>query len=377
MKLLYITQMYPSEELPQYCVFLHLQVKALIRNGVGITVVIPTTEKESCQTQYDGVSVIYLHYKDYSRTALYPLVCRELKKELGRFEDVSRFDAVYAIHAPANILDFARSAAQSARKPLIVHYRGYNIFEEYHKEPKAFLSDPEKVREKVVKASALSIGVSHKTVEIITKRFPDAPVAVVYNGVDAQLFSSDASVEKHDGIRLVCVANLIPIKGHKYLFDAVKQILQKHEDLLLTTDIVGRGSYENELKSYVEENKIPGVTFHGYVGHEKVARFVQSSDIFVLPSVYESFGNVCLEAMACQKPVVIFEGQGIDELIEDGVSGMIAKKADTSDLADKIERLIDDPALRDSIAENARKTAKEYTWDASAKSIIKALEGVI
>ncbi len=377
MKLLYVTQMYPSEELPQYCVFLHLQVKALIRNGVKITVVIPTVERESCRTQYDGVDVVYLRYQDYSRSVMYPLVCRQLKKELGRFEDVSQYDAVYAIHAPASVLDFARSAARSAKKPLVVHYRGYNIFEEYNKEPKVFLSNPEKVREKVVRASALSIGVSKKTVDIITNRFADAPVAVVYNGVDSELFSCDHQADPHDGIRLLCVANLIPIKGHKYLFDAVRQILQKHDDLRLTTDIVGRGSYEKELRSYVEDNQIRGVKFHGYVGHEEVARFVQSTDIFVLPSVYESFGNVCLEAMACQKPVVIFEGQGIDELIEDGVSGMVAKKADTADLAEKIERLIDDPALRETIAENARITAKQYTWDASAKNIIKALEGVI
>lgn len=377
MKLLYITQMYPNEELPQYCVFLHLQVKALLQNGVDITVVIPTVEKDSLQTKFDGVKVIYLRYKDYSRSALYPLVCRQLMKELSRFEDIASCDAVYAIHAPAGILDFARTAAKSARKPLIVHYRGYNIFEEYVKEPKVFLSDPERVREKVVKDSALSIGVSEKTVDIIKERFPDAPVAVVYNGVDSDLFSSDDKSEPHEGIRLLCVANLIPIKGHKYLFDAVKQLSKKYSDLSLTTDIVGRGSYEEELKRYVKEQKIPGVRFHGYVGHDEVARFVQSTDIFVLPSVYESFGNVCLEAMACRKPVVIFEGQGIDELIEDGVSGMIARKADASDLAAKIERLISDPALFKSIAKNARDTAKKYTWDASAKHIIKALEGVL
>ena len=377
MKLLYITQMYPSEELPQYCVFLHLQVKALIATGTEVTVVIPTTEKGSGTTTYDGVPVIYLSYQDYSRSALYGLVSRQLSRELSQFCSADEYDAVYAIHAPANILDFAKNLAQKHRKPLIVHYRGYNIFEEFNKEPKAFLSDPEKVREKVVKASALSIGVSQKTVDIITERFPDAPVAVIYNGVDTSLFASLDQAPQSSDIHILCVANLIPIKGHKYLFDAVKTLSEKHPELTLITDIVGRGFYEPELKKYVEEKQIPNVVFHGYVPHDEVAQFMKNTDIFVLASVYESFGNVTVEAMACKKPVVIFEGQGADEIIEDGVSGMIAEKGNNAELTDRIERLVLDRQLRATIGENGSKTVKKLTWDASAKNIIRAIENVL
>lgn len=377
MKLLYITQMYPNEELPQYCVFLHLQVKALIANGADVTVVIPTTEKDSCSTTYDGVPVIYLSYRDYSRSVLYGLVSRQLSGELSRFTDADSYDAVYAIHAPANILDFARVLAQKHHKPLIVHYRGYNVFEEFNKEPKVFLSDPEKVREKVVKASALSIGVSRKTVDIITERFPDAPVAVVYNGVDSDLFSSSDKTTGSSQIHILCVANLIPIKGHKYLFDAVKKLSDKHPELTIITDIVGRGFYEPELKKYTEENHIPNVIFHGYVPHDEVAHFMKNTDIFVLPSVYESFGNVTVEAMACKKPVVIFEGQGADEIIENGVSGFVAEKGSADDLADKTEPLLLDKELRKTVGENGYRTVKELTWDASAKNIIREVEKVL
>jgi len=377
MKLLYITQMYPSKELPQYCVFLHLQVKALIQNGVEVAVVIPTADAPSSRTVYDGVEVIYLHFTDRSRTALYSLVTRPLFRALKNEVNLSDFDAVYAIHAQANVLDFARVTAKCMHKPLIVHYRGYNIFQEYRPVPKAFLSDPERVKERVVKASALSIGVSRKTVEVITDRFPDAPVEVVYNGVDASVFSIGESHEKHDDVKLLCVANLIPIKGHKYLFEAVKAIREKHPDLKLGVDIVGRGPSEAELKEYVQKNEIPDIRFHGYVPHEKVSDFMRETDIFTLPSVYESFGNVCLEAMACKKPVMIFSGQGIDELLENGVSGMIAEKGNQRDYTDKLEQLILSDDLRKRIAANGRRIAEEYTWDRSAKSIIRALERVV
>lgn len=376
MKLLYITQMYPSKELPQYCVFLHLQVKALIKNGVEIVVVIPTAEAAS-RTVYDGVEVVYLHFKDVNRSALYGLTSSRLYKSLRDAVDLTDFDAVYAIHAQANILHFARTVARRIGKPLAVHYRGYNIFQEYTPEPKVFLSNNEKVKEKVVKASAVSIGVSKKVVEIITDRFPEAPVAVVYNGVDKSVFSDGEPSEAHDDIRILCVANLIPIKGHRFLFNAVKAIREKNPDLKLSVDVVGRGPLENELKEYVREHHISDVRFHGYVPHESVSDFMRETDIFTLPSVYEAFGNVCLESMACKKPIVIFEGQGIDELIEDGVSGMIAEKGNQTDYTEKLEKLVKDKELRRRIAKNGFSVAQQYTWDQSAKDIIRVFGRIL
>lgn len=382
MKLLYITQMYPDDNLPQYCVFIHLQVKALISRGVEITVVIPSAGRPSGRTVYDGVDVIYLNYRDISRTALYPLVARRLSRELRAYLSPADYDIVYAVHASANILDFARRLSVRYGKPLVVHYRGFNIFEEFVKEPKVPFSDPVRVRERVVKASALSIGVSRKVTEVITDRFPGAPVCVVYNGVDSSVFSgspADSSSPSHDPsvIRLLCVANLIPIKGHKYLFDAVLRLSELHPELTITTDVVGRGSYEDELRRYVADNRVPGVVFCGYVGHDEVAGYMHRADIFVLPSVYEAMANVCFEAMACGKPVVIFRGQGTDEIIEDGVSGMIADKGSAGSLAAKIDRLITDPDLRRSIAARGRRIVQGMTWDLSAENIIKALEPVI
>ena len=369
--------MYPSEELPQYCIFLHLQVKAMIDRGVQITVVVPTTERASGQVVYDGVRVVYLHYRDYSRSMLYPLIASQLSKELKRFCDVSAYDAVYAIHAAAGLLNFARIAAQKAHKPLIVHYRGYNIFEEYNKEPKALFSDPVKVREKVVKASALSIGVSKKTSEIITARFPNARTATVYNGVDTNEVSPIDKAASSEETRILCVANLIPIKGHVYLFNAIKEISQKYPQLRLVTDIVGRGSYEEYLKQYVQDHQIPNVRFHGYVHHDAVARWMQATDIFTLPSVYESFGNVVLESMACRKPVLIFSGQGVDELLEDGVSGMIAEKGNQADYTAKLEALVTDEPTRRRIAQAGYQVALHYTWDKSARHIISEIRAVL
>lgn len=369
--------MYPSAELPQYCAFLHNQVKAMQSCGAEISVVVPNADRPAEHVIYDDVDVFYLPYRDYSRTALAPLVYRRLKKELRRFLNAKDFDIVYAIHAPVNVLYFAMKLAKKNGLPFIVHYRGYNIFTEFEGNQKAFLSNPEKVMEKIVQKSDLSLAVSKRTAAVITDRFPNLPVEVVYNGVNQEIFDAQAKAPPHEGIRILCVANLIPIKGHKYLFDAFKQLAGQYPQKGLRLDIVGRGSSEQELKDYVESRRIPNVVFHGYIPHEGVSEMMRSTDIFVLPSVYEAFANVCLEAMACKKPIVIFSGQGTDEIIRDGVSGMIAERANGAQLKEKIELLINDPEKRAEIAENGYRIVREFTWKKSGERLVKIIEGVI
>lgn len=373
--------MYPSKELPQYCIFLHQQVKALVKNGIDITVIIPTTERECLKTEYDGIEIVYLKFRNYSRTALLKLSDFRLIKELKNFVDVNLYNVVYAIHGQISTLEFARAISVKYGKPLVVHYRGFNIFDEYETEKKVLFSNPIKAKEKIVKYSALSLGVSQKTTDIIKARFPNALTSVVYNGVDEKIFGINNEINNESDadnvIKLLCVANLIPIKGHKYLFEAFKTIQDKYPHLTMRLDVVGRGYYEDELKKFVEENRVKNVFFHGYMLYEKVAEFMKKADIFILPSVYESFGNVVLEAMSSRKAVVIFSGQGIDEIIKDGINGMIAKHADVADLTGKIESLVIDGNLRNTIAENAYEISKNYTWDKSAKCIIQNLNKIL
>lgn len=369
--------MYPSNELPQYCAFLHNQVKAMQKCGEEISVIVPSIEKETEHIVFDGVDVFYIKYREFSRSILAPFVYIQLKKGVKRFLNIRDFDVVYAIHAPVNVLYSAMKFAKSNKLPFIVHYRGYNIFSEFEENKKAFLDNREKVMERIIKNSDLSLAVSKKTASVITDRFPELPVEVVYNGVDKKMFDCQTQVKPHEGIKILCVANLIPIKGHKYLFDAFKKLTDEYPDKKLQLDIVGRGYYEDHLKEYLQTNNIKNIIFHGYVSHEGVSDYMKNTDIFVLPSVYEAFANVCLEAMACKKPIVIFRGQGTDEILDDGVNGLIAEKANAQQLKEKIEFLLLNPEKRKKIAENGYNTVKEFTWQSSGENIIKKIKKVI
>ena len=91
-----------------------------------------------------------------------------------------------------------------------------------------------------------------------------------------------------------------------------------------------------------------------------------------MPSYYEALGCVYLEAMACKVPVVGCKGQGIEELIVDGKTGMLVNPQDTKNLVEKLTELIENSNLRNSIGEAGYKLVTDkFTWLDSAKYLDK------
>ena len=88
--------------------------------------------------------------------------------------------------------------------------------------------------------------------------------------------------------------------------------------------------------------------------------------MFVLPSIsrLEAFGIVGLEAMSSQKPVVLSDIPGVRDVIENGKEGLLSRPTDPKNIAEKINRLIDDPVLRIEMGERGRKRVMEnFSWD--------------
>ena len=112
----------------------------------------------------------------------------------------------------------------------------------------------------------------------------------------------------------------------------------------------------------------------GFVPEDELPSLYNLSDLFILPSIYaESFGITLLEAMASGTPIVASAIGGIPEVVENGVNGILFKKGDELDLANAVIRVLDDPALANELAINARKKVEEqYSWPV----VVKAIEGV-
>jgi glycosyltransferase involved in cell wall biosynthesis len=96
------------------------------------------------------------------------------------------------------------------------------------------------------------------------------------------------------------------------------------------------------------------VRFLGHVPYDELPRYVSGCDVFVAPSLYEPFGMVYLEAMACAKPTVGCDAGGVPEIITHGENGLLVPPGDAAALASTLDGLLADPARRALIGQKAR-----------------------
>jgi len=171
---------------------------------------------------------------------------------------------------------------------------------------------------------------------------------------------------------LLSVGGLYKIKGHHLIIQALKKIIDKgHENIELW--IVGKGYYENYLKELAKTLGIEkNVKFLGSKRHEDLAGIYNMSDIFVLAN-YQEITPAVNEALACEKPVVVMDCGGHDFVIPNKDYGLISKKFDVNDMANKIIFLIKNKKEAKRIAINGRKyILKNFSIEKVAEKLYKA-----
>ena len=112
------------------------------------------------------------------------------------------------------------------------------------------------------------------------------------------------------------------------------------------------------------------ITFLGKRDQDTLPYYYSAAEAVVVPSQYESFGMVALEAMACGTPVVASQVGGLAFLVQDGVTGYTVPTSDPQALADRLLSLIRDPDLRDRMGKQAAEFAKDYSWQTIAERIL-------
>jgi phosphatidylinositol alpha 1,6-mannosyltransferase len=136
--------------------------------------------------------------------------------------------------------------------------------------------------------------------------------------------------------------------------------------------LVGDGPMRAEL-----EQALPDAYFAGHQGGEALARWYASGDVFVFPSTTETFANVVLEAEASGTPPVVVDRGGPPDLVEHGVTGFIARPNDPADLADHVERLVQDAQLRRRMGTAAHTAAQGRDWPTINGALIESYGRVI
>ena len=173
---------------------------------------------------------------------------------------------------------------------------------------------------------------------------------VIYNGV--VLKETDDQVDEiisYGGIKLGCIARLSEQKGLTYLLDAMSLLTVKDIRLF----IVGDGELRNELENKVKELHLQdSVTFLGY--RKDIVECINSFDFCVLPSVFEGFGLVAIEAFMNSKTLVATDIPGLNEVVTHK-NGILVPAKDPAALASAIDKLATDATLRQELASQAKK----------------------
>ncbi len=197
------------------------------------------------------------------------------------------------------------------------------------------------------------------------------------NGVDTGMFSplyrSDEWRKQFGASEktiVLFVSRLVWEKDLRVLAQAYETMRRHRQDFELV--IVGDGHARQDLQQIM-----PGAHFLGYQSGKTLAESFASADIFAFPSTTETFGLVTLEAMASGLAPVAAKAGGAKEIIQEGSSGLFAEPLSGTDLARKVEWLLDHPNYRKVIAEHALARAQEYRWDRILDKLFENYQEVI
>lgn len=206
---------------------------------------------------------------------------------------------------------------------------------------------------------------------------PSGRIRVVPCGVDLELFRPIDQQEARRRLGLddlpiiLYVGRLEPLKGVDILLEAAAQL---GDDVPFRLLIVGGDERSSSERRQLEElagklSLTERVRFAGAVDHQQLPLYYSAADVCAVPSYYESFGLVALEAMACGTPVVATRVGGLVGTVRDGQTGYLIPWRCPEPLADKLELLLMNEELRQRLGRAARTAVEPYRWPKVADQV--------
>jgi len=215
----------------------------------------------------------------------------------------------------------------------------------------------------VVLADAVVVSSKAVAEEVQRKNALPAPT-IIPNGVDLRRFRPQPEWPKDDNYFLF-VGRLTPQKGVSTMLLALSALQHRMRTRLV---VVGDGHLELFLRRAARDLGISrSVDFVGWCTGQALVDWYQSCRALLVPSLYEPFGIVALEAMSCGRPVVASAVDGLGEIVEDGVNGYLVEAGDHLSLAAAILKLTTDDERYRLMAGAARKRATCFGWDGPAR----------
>lgn len=258
--------------------------------------------------------------------------------------------------------------------PFIVTAHGYDIYDLPFRDEEW----REKIRS-VLNTADYVITVSNSNLECIKKLNIKTPIKVIPNGFRKDLFFPRESIECKEALGLpknkkiiLTVGNLLEVKGHSYLIEALEKLLKHRKDIYCV--IVGSGRLKNILEKQIKKAGLKDfVKLAGEKSHNEIPIWINACDVFVLSSLKEGNPTVMFECLGCGKPFIGTNVGGIPEIINSELYGFIVKPANSDELMEAIERGLQKKWDQNCIINYA----KQYSWDNIVKEIMEIYHEVL
>jgi len=389
MKVLVVSHLYPSPASARMR-FVHDQVRALRDAGVDIRVVSPTNYaprivwhldprlrrlgQRPRNAVIDGVQVEYPRVALLPKRLLFEHSGELVYAALWRHRAAWRAEHFDLVHAHQALPDggAARHLSATLGVPYVVTVHGVDV--------NVHLATTGRVAETtatVLNDAAAVVAVSTAVERRLAGVVAAQRLHVVGNGVEVG--EPVAAAGLLPGRRLLLsVGHLIETKGNDVVLDALAQLTGAGRFPDLDYAIVGEGPLHRELQTRAHELGLGArVHFLGHLPQREVLALMARADIFALPSSPEGFGLVYSEAMAQGTPVIACRGEGPEDFIDDGISGLLVAPRNPSALATAIERLCDDADAARGIGEAGRRAVTELTWQRTAVALTQIYNDVV
>jgi glycogen(starch) synthase len=205
-------------------------------------------------------------------------------------------------------------------------------------------------------------------------------LAEVHNAVHVQPWRSSTTERvairerlavPQDSPLLVLAGRIEWEKGGHVAVDALPRIRRRHAEAHLV--LAGAGSQVAALREQARRRRVARATrFAGRLADADLAALLGTADVALVPSTYEPFGMIALEAAAAGTPVVAADAGGLREVVTDGVTGLLVPPHDAAALAGAVIRLLDDPSRAAALADAARRMVEaRYGWPLAARATEK------
>ena len=230
-----------------------------------------------------------------------------------------------------------------------------------------------------------TVAVSNSVKIDYEKFFGWQTIEVVFNALDLQkIDNSIDDINRNsyrkmydipdDGFLIVLPGRLHESKGHKYLIKAVES-MKKQYGLMPKVIIAGEGSYRNEIENMITKLELDSqFILTGNLQQTELFKIMKISDIIIIPSLFEAFGIAAIEAMYMQKPVIVTNIDGLNEITTNDMDTIHVPVKNSNAIGSALIKLIKDKKLVKRLSHNAKQTASKYDANLIVKQWIDIFE---